>query len=202
MAMSSSTQRSPRGWGKAISSSNAAPVTAAISRARPRIDRQSGRLGVTSTSSTRSAMGKWSMSSSPTCHSSGSSMVPALLAARPSSASERIIPEDGTPRSLASLMRVPSGSTPPGSTTATVWPAATFGAPHTMVRGAASPTSTVHTDSLSASGWRPHSSTFPTTKHLRFSASPGTPASLTRSTSVPVMARREASSSTSIWMST
>ena len=93
---------------------------AAISRARPRIDRQSGRLGVTSTSSTSSEIGKYSTSGVPAIHSSGSTMMPGLLAANPSSASDMIMPEDATPRSLASLMRVPSGMTPPGSTTATV----------------------------------------------------------------------------------
>ena len=127
-------------------------MTAAISLARPLIDRQSGRLGVTSTSSTWSLMAKYSDSSSPPLHSSGSSMVPGLLAANPSSASDMIMPADATPRSLASLMTSPLGSTPPGSTTATVWPAATLGAPQTMVRGCPSPTSTTQTDNLSASG--------------------------------------------------
>jgi hypothetical protein len=39
---------------------------------------------------------------------------------------------DSTPRSLAFLSFVPSGMTAPGPATATVWPAATFGAPQTI----------------------------------------------------------------------
>ena len=44
----------------------------------------------------------------------------------------------------------------PGSATATFWPAATFGAPHTIVRSAPSPTSTRQTESRSAFGCRSH----------------------------------------------
>ena len=49
----------PRGSGSCASSSKGASVMAAISRAMPRTERQSGRLGVTSTSSTGSEMGKY-----------------------------------------------------------------------------------------------------------------------------------------------
>ena len=39
-----------------------------------------------------------------------------------------------TPRSFALPSLVPSGITAPGRATGTVWPAATFGAPQTIVR--------------------------------------------------------------------
>ena len=55
------------------------------------------------------------------------------------------MPLDFTPRSSASPSSVPSGITAPGRATATIWPAATLGAPHTIVRGAAEPSSTRHT---------------------------------------------------------
>ena len=41
-------------------------------------------------------------------------MVPSLLAASPSSASDMIMPDDLTPRSLASLICMPLGMVPPG----------------------------------------------------------------------------------------
>ena len=80
------------------------------------------------------------------------------------SSSARIMPSDGTPRSLARLSRVPSGITAPGWATATVWPAATLGAPQTIVATSPSPTATLHTLSRSASGCCSRSSTRPTTK--------------------------------------
>ena len=105
------------------------------------------------------------------------------------------MPDEGTPRSFAALIFIPPGSTAPGRLTPTVWPAATLGAPQTMVRGVSSSTSTVHTESLSASGCFSQVSTLPTTKHSNTASSGGTPTRATRSTSVPVRANREASSS-------
>ena len=61
-------------------------------------------------------------------------MIPSLSEPSWTSVSDRIIPSDSTPRSFALPRRVPSGSTAPGSATITAWPAATFGAPHTIVR--------------------------------------------------------------------
>ena len=80
-----------------------------------------------------------------------------------SSASERIIPLEVTPRSFALPSFVPSGITAPGSATGTVWPGATFGAPQTIVR-LPSPASTSQTLSLSASGCFSTARTLPTTK--------------------------------------
>ena len=79
----------------------------------------------------------------------------------------------------------------PGSATATVWPASTLGAPQTIVRGSPSPVSTVQTLSRSASGCCSRLSTLPTTKP----SAEGGPTVVTRSTSVPVIASRSASSS-------
>ena len=81
-----------------------------------------------------------------------------------SSSSARIIPWDSTPRSLERFSRAPSGITAPGSATATVWPAATLGAPQTICATSPSPVETRQTDSRSASGCCSRSSTRPTTK--------------------------------------
>ena len=62
-------------------------------------------------------------------------MIPSESSPISSSAAERIIPEEVIPRSFASPSLVPPGIVAPGSATATVWPAATFGAPQTIVRG-------------------------------------------------------------------
>ncbi len=107
-----------------------------------------------------------------------------------SSSAARIIPSEATPRSFALRSFSPPGIRAPGSATATVWPAATLGAPQTIVRSP-SPTSTVQTRSRSASGCCSALSTLPTTKFSGL----GGPATLTRSTSVPVITSRSASSS-------
>ena len=72
-------------------------------------------------------------------------MIPACSVPIASSSSARIIPLDSMPRSLALPSFDPSGITAPGLATATVWPAATFGAPHTICDGAPSPMSTTQT---------------------------------------------------------
>ena len=50
-----------------------------------------------------------------------------------SSETERIIPSEATPRSFALRSFSPPGIRAPGRATATVWPAATLGAPQTIV---------------------------------------------------------------------
>ena len=62
-----------------------------------------------------------------------STMIPSWSSPIPTSSSARIIPCDSTPRSFALPSLEPSGITAPGSATATVCPAATFGAPQTIV---------------------------------------------------------------------
>ncbi len=68
-----------------------------------------------------------------------------------SSETERIIPSEATPRSFALRSFSPPGIRAPGWATATVWPAATLGAPQTIVRSP-SPVSTLQTRSRSAFG--------------------------------------------------
>ncbi len=97
---------------------------------------------------------------------SSRTMIPSESSPISSSAAERIIPAEVTPRSFASPSFVPPGIVAPGSATATVWPAATLGAPQTIVRGSASPVSTVQTLSRSASGCGSRVTTLPTTKPL------------------------------------
>ena len=80
----------------------------------------------------------------------------------PSSRSERIIPFDSIPRSLAFFSFSPPGMRAPGVTTATVCPAATFGAPQTIVR-VPLPSSTSQTRRRSAFGCCSALSTRPTT---------------------------------------
>jgi hypothetical protein len=79
-------------------------------------------------------------------------MIPLWSSPMPTSSSARIMPLERTPRSVASPSSLPSGMTAPGRATATVWPAATLGAPQTIVRGAPEPSSTSQTVSRSASG--------------------------------------------------
>jgi hypothetical protein len=146
-------------------------------------------LGVISSSSTSVAIGSASVSGAPAASSSGSTIVPSWSVPIPTSSSARIIPFEVWPRSLAFLSLVPSGMIAPGEATATVWPAATFGAPQTIWCGSASPTSTTQTVSRSASGWRSALSTLP----IRKCSSAPTPCRWMRSTSVPVIARRSAS---------
>ena len=109
-----------------------------------------------------------------------------------SSETERIIPSEATPRSFALRSFSPPGIRAPGWATATVWPAATLGAPQTIVRSP-SPVSTVQTRSRSALGCCSALSTLPTTKP----SGEGGPTAPIRSTSVPVITSRSAISATS-----
>src|SRR3954454_9608570 len=158
--------------------------------------RQSGRFGVISSSRTGVAIGRISVrsapasSSAPFDSSSSSTMIPACSVPMASSSSARIMPSDSMPRSFALPSFVPPGMTAPGRATATVWPAATFGAPQTICAMWPPPTSTLQTLRRSASGWRPCSSTLPTTK----CSSASTPWWCTASTFVPVIVRRSSTS--------
>ena len=154
--------------------------------------RQSGRFGVISSSSTSPAIGSTSISGVPGRSSGSSTMIPSWSGPIATSSSARIIPADSTPRSFARPSFVPSGITAPGSATATIWPAATFGAPHTIVRSSPVPTSTVQTVSRSASGWRSALSTRPTRK----CSSAPTPCGWMASTFVPLIVSRCSSSVT------
>jgi hypothetical protein len=139
-----------------------APVIAATSRAMPNIERQSPRLGVSLsvkyTSSSASAL----RTSSPTFAEGSRTRIPACSSDRPSSRAEQSIPLDSTPRSFAFLISMP-GSFAPTSAHGTFCPAATFGAPQTMVSVSPVPASTSVTRSLSALGWGATLFTYPTT---------------------------------------
>jgi hypothetical protein len=99
----------------------------------------------------------------PTRADSGSTQMPWCSSPRPSSRSEQIMPWLSTPRIFETLIFKSPGSSTPGSATATFCPAATFDAPHTIFRSVPSPTSTVHSPSLSASGCFSRDCTWPTT---------------------------------------
>ena len=73
------------------------------------------------------------------------------------------MPSEVSPRIFDFLILSPPGSSAPTSASGTFIPAFTFGAPHTTLSGAPSPASTTQSESLSASGWRWTSSTWPTT---------------------------------------
>ncbi len=102
------------------SSARSAPVTAWTSRATPKTPKQSLRFGVTSISNTGSATGRTSPSGVPGAGPSSSTMIPSDSSATSSSAAERIIPSEVTPRSFARLILNPPGIVAPGRTTATV----------------------------------------------------------------------------------
>jgi hypothetical protein len=146
---------------------------------------------VISISIASSAIGRWSASTAPGGRSESSTMMPAWSSPMPTSSSARIIPLDRTPRSFASPSFVPSGMTAPGSATATVWPAATLGAPQTIVRDSPLPSSTTQTVSRSASGCFSASSTRPTTN----AAGSPTPVRCRRSSLTPAIVRESAISS-------
>ena len=118
-----------------------------VQLARHAVDaHQSGRLGVISISSTSSAIGSCSASGVAGRQVVGQHHDPGVVRRR-----SRPRPRPGSSRSTrrrAAWPRpasVPSGIIAPGSATATVWPAATLGAPQTIVRGSPEPSSTAHT---------------------------------------------------------
>ena len=118
-------------------------------------------------------------------------MIPLWSSPMPTSSSARIMPLEATPRSSASPRVLPSGINAPGKATATVCPAATFGAPQTIVWGSPRPTSTTQTLSRSAFGWRSDSSTRP----VRNAAGSPTPVRWSRSSLSPAIVSASAISS-------
>ena len=100
-------------------------------------------------------------------------MIPSESAPSSTSVSERIMPSDVTPRRSARPSFVPSGSTAPGSATSTTSPAATFGAPQTIVRMSEPASCTLQTCSRSASGCCSALSTLPIRKRARVAVAGG-----------------------------
>ncbi len=158
---------------------------APTSRARPVTDRQSGRLGVISRSSTVSPSPRYSEKGAPVGASSGSTQMPSWSVPCPSSRREQHMPQLTTPRSLLFLILKSPGSTAPTHATGTLMPAAMLGAPQTTCTGSSAPTSTETTCIWSESGWSSQVSTWPTTTPSSASPSFSTP-----STPVPVRSSR------------
>ena len=113
-------------------------------------------------------------------------MMPSLLAARPSSASDMIMRGSDPRRRRFADARPRAWS--PQEDHGHRCPWANSELRRRMVRGSASPTSTVHNDNLSASECRRQSRTLPL--RSRWVVPSRIPATDTRSTSVPVRARR------------
>ena len=125
---------------------------AATSRATPTWLSQSGRLGVTSTSSTVSWNPYRSSAGVPFGRLVSSSTIPEPSSPSSSSVAEQIMPQLSTPRIFDFLMRKSPGSTAPTRASKTVSPVRTFGAPHTTCTGSPDPSSTRHRLRRSASG--------------------------------------------------
>ena len=158
---------------------------APTSRAMPTIDRQSGRFGVISRSSTVSPAPMKSAMGWPTGASAGSTQMPEWSCPSPSSRREQHMPQLTTPRSFDFLILKSPGSTAPTSATGTLMSAAMFGAPQTICTGSSAPTSTVTTCMWSESGCGSQVSTCPTT-----TPSKASPVFSTPSTPVPVKSSR------------
>ena len=128
-------------------------ANAATSRAMPRIDIASPRLGVTASSNTVSSRARYSRRLAPTGASEGNSMMPSESSLKPNSLAEHNMPADSTPRSLAALILRSPGNCAPTVASAVLKPARAFGAPQTICSsGAPSPRLTAQTRNLSACG--------------------------------------------------
>ena len=91
-------------------------MRAATSRATPRIERQSPRLGVTDVSKMASfTNGKAFVRDIPGLQDSSRTRMPDASSPRPNSFSEQSIPEEGTPLISVSSIFCPEGRTVPGS---------------------------------------------------------------------------------------
>ena len=169
-----------------------APVAACSSRATPYTARQSGRLGVISSSSTSVAIGSTSASGVPGRQFGvDHQLVEHDDAGVVGADRQLVLGQDhalgGDTAQLGRAQRVPSGITAPGRATATVWPAATLGAPHTI--SAARAVAGVHR--AHASGGRRRGGARRSAPARRRSArARRTPWWSTDSTFVPVMVRR------------
>src|SRR6267143_2268913 len=108
-----------------------APVSACTSRAMPRCESASGRLGVTFSSKIVSGSPSACSIGVPIRVSRGKVSSPAWSSESPTSRAEQSIPELSTPRSFARPIRWPPGSTAPGRAIGTTSPTWKFCAPQT-----------------------------------------------------------------------
>src|SRR5688572_30661244 len=127
-------------------------VIADTSRATPRIDRQSARLGVSLSVSSVSSSASASLSGVPGASDSSRTRRPDASSSSPSSFAEHNMPCDKTPRTDDSAIAVPFGSIAPGRASGAYMPTAAFGAPQTTLTGDPLPASTLHTRRRSAFG--------------------------------------------------
>ena len=112
---------------------------APTSRAIPATDRQSGRFGVTSRSSTVSESCAYSENSMPMGASSGRIIIPSWSLPSPNSRAEQFIPMLVTPRSFDFLILKSPGNSAP-TIAQTIWsPSLKFCAPHTICSGSGLP---------------------------------------------------------------
>ncbi len=153
-----------------------------ISRAIPRILKQSPRFGVILISITLSSRSKYSRILRPTGASLGSSNKPSILSSKSISDAPHSMPCDSIPRSLPFLILKSPGNTAPIVATGAFIPTRTFGAPHTICNGSPEPIFTVVTRKRSASGCCSTVRTSPTTTPVN-----GFAAGASSSTSKPNM---------------
>ncbi len=122
-------------------------ATATRSRATPIWEAASTRFGVSPMVSTiSSSTPNQSAAGNPTGAAGSRTMMPACEFPSPSSSSAQIIPSEISPRILVRWRVIsfsPKQSVVPMVATATFWPAATLGAPHTIFSGVPVPVSTV-----------------------------------------------------------
>ncbi len=135
----------------------------------------------------------------PTGSPGGSDQSPSWSSPRPSSARLSNIPSERTPRTCAAVRGVArSGSDEPIGAKGASMPTITLGAPHTTCNRA-SPTSTSHSRSRSASGWGATAVTRATTTPEN-AISSGSVASTSRPASVSTAARPAVSRGGSTWL--
>ena len=167
---------------------SACPVSAATSRAMPRMLMQSPRFGVRLTSRIVSSRPSASISLAPVVVSAGNSSSPTASSDSASSRAEQSMPNDSTPRSLACLISMPPGSFAPTVASGAFMPARALGAPQTICT-VSDPVFTWHTLSVSALGCFTRSTISPT-----ITPGSGGAAASTPSISRPAIVSRAASS--------
>src|SRR5919109_3381008 len=110
------------------------PSSTATSRAMPRMERMSPRLGALFTSRTASRRPTASTRSAPTAVSGGSTRMPEWSSKTPSSRAEASMPSDHWPRTWRRPTSTPPGSLAPGAAHGTTSPGAKLRAPQTTER--------------------------------------------------------------------
>src|SRR5829696_4632049 len=174
------------------------PRTRAASRAIPRMDRTSPRLGAVLMSSTLSRSPTASTASTPTGVSGGRTRIPEWSSNTPSSRAEASMPSETMPRTVRRPISGSAGSLAPGAAQGTTSPGAKLRAPQTTERS--SPPASMRTSTRrSASGWGSTSSTRAVTIPARSSPTRWM-VSISSPAKVSFSARVAAGTSTSTWV--